>query len=159
MIEHLLALYEKNLDYARRLVADVPDEKLAHQPAPRMNHPAWVLGHLARAADFTLAIFEQQPLCPPEWAKVYGRDSQPTSDRGAYGSKAELLHALERAHQHVSAALRCADWTRLDGPPAENYRARFPTKWQLLIHMMTGHEQMHLGQLSAWRRVQGMPSV
>ena len=43
----LLHTWSLNLGYAKRLVADIPDGAMALQPAPGMNHAAWVLGHLA----------------------------------------------------------------------------------------------------------------
>ncbi len=33
--------------YCRMLVGDIADERLAEQPLPDVNHPAWILGHLA----------------------------------------------------------------------------------------------------------------
>lgn len=47
MIGPLLHAWNLNLGYAKRLVADIPDDKMAIQPAPGINHAAWVLGHLA----------------------------------------------------------------------------------------------------------------
>jgi len=35
------------IGFCRRLLADIPDERLAEQPVADVNHPAWVLGHLA----------------------------------------------------------------------------------------------------------------
>jgi hypothetical protein len=51
MTDPLLHTWTLNLGYAKRLVADIPDDTMALQPAPGMNHAAWVLGHLACTAD------------------------------------------------------------------------------------------------------------
>ena len=34
-----------------------------------------------------------------------------------------------------------------------------PTAGDLLAHVLTTHATMHLGQLSAWRRLKGLPAV
>jgi hypothetical protein len=47
----LLYTLATNLDDAQRLSADIPDDTMVVQPAPGMNHAAWVLGHLACTAD------------------------------------------------------------------------------------------------------------
>ena len=51
-------------------VADIPDDQIALQPAPGMNHAAWVLGHLACTADMLGAMIGLTPICPPEWASL-----------------------------------------------------------------------------------------
>ncbi len=159
MIQDLLFLYDRNLEYARKLVADVPDDQMVLQPAAGMNHPAWVLGHLAGVANVILPTCGQPPLFPPEWKALYGRDSKPLPDRARYASKQELVEALEWSHAKVKEALGSLDPKALAGPPPQPYAARFPTLAMLVIQMLTGHEQTHLGQLSAWRRVRGLPPV
>ncbi|MEI6256159.1 MAG: hypothetical protein WCQ77_05885 [Planctomycetota bacterium] len=47
MLAPLLHTWTLNLGYAKRLVADIPDDKMAFQPASGMNHAAWVLGQLS----------------------------------------------------------------------------------------------------------------
>ena len=51
MTDPLLHTWNLNLGYAKRFVADIPDDTMALQPAPGMNHAASVLGHLAYTAD------------------------------------------------------------------------------------------------------------
>ena len=51
MLSPLIHTWNLNLGYAKRLVADIPDDQMAFQPAAHMNHAAWVLGHLACTAD------------------------------------------------------------------------------------------------------------
>jgi hypothetical protein len=159
MINDLLFLYDRNLRYAKSLVEDVDDSKMAIQPAPAMNHPAWTLGHLAVTGDVLLQMFGHTPACPADWKDNFGRESTPSSDRSRYPSKEKLIEALERTHASVKETLSHVDPRELDTPPPQRYVARFPTKRTLVIQMLTGHEQTHLGQLSAWRRIQGMPPV
>jgi hypothetical protein len=44
-------------------------------------------------------------------------------------------------------------------PAPERMRSRFPTVANVLLGLMTSHFASHLGQLSAWRRAVGLPSV
>ena len=161
MIEALLAMYEKNLDYSRRLVADIPDARATAQPSPQspMNHAAWVLGHLAQVADFYGTQLGLPATAPKEWGAMFGGSSKPSDGQG-YPSKAALLKALEDGHARVAAAVRAKETALWQTPPAdEKRRQRFPTMGHFLVHVLINHEAIHLGQLSAWRRVQGLPSV
>ena len=42
----LLSVITHARNQTLKLVADLSDDQLANQPAPKMNHAAWVLGHL-----------------------------------------------------------------------------------------------------------------
>jgi len=156
----LLHTWNMNLGYAQRLVADIPDDKMALQPVPGMNHAAWVLGHLACTADMLGAMIGVKPVCPPEWASLFDWNSSPSSDASQYPSKATLLKALEDAHAGIAAALPGVPESRWsDTTPLEAVRGFLPTLGDCFVFVMAAHENMHLGQVSAWRRVQGMGQV
>jgi hypothetical protein len=156
----LLHTWNLNLGYAKRLVADIPDETMALQPASGMNHAAWVLGHLACTADMLGDMIGLKPVCPPEWPSLFDWNSSPSSDAGLYASKATLLTALEDAHARIAAALPNVPESRWsETTPLEAVRGFLPTMGDCFVFVMAAHENMHLGQLSAWRRVQGMERV
>jgi hypothetical protein len=160
MIDPLLHTWNLNLGYAKRLVADIPDATLALQPAPGMNHAAWVLGHLACTADMLGAMIGLQPICPAGWAALFDWNSTPSADSGRYPTKAVLLQALEDAHAGIAAALPAVPASRWsETTPLEAVRGFLPTMGDCFVFVMAAHENMHLGQLSAWRRVQGMERV
>jgi hypothetical protein len=160
MTDPLLHTWNLNLGYAKRLVADIPDDKMAVQPAPGMNHAAWVLGHLACTADMLAAMIVAKPVCPADWASRFDWNSSPSSDTSRYPSKATLLQALEEAHAQIAAALPNVPESRWsETTPLEAVRGFLPTLGDCFVFVMAAHENMHLGQLSAWRRVQGMERV
>jgi len=160
MLAPLLHTWNLNLGYAKRLVADIDDDRMAFQPEPHMNHAAWVLGHLACTADMLGTMIGVQPACPPEWTSLFDWNSSPYSDASRYPAKAVLLGALEEAHARVAAALPGIPESRWsETTPVEEVRGFLPTLGDCFVFVMAAHENMHLGQLSAWRRVQGMGRV
>jgi hypothetical protein len=162
MIDHLLLTYQRNLEYAQKLVADVPDGKMTIQPAQgtTMNHAAWLIGHLATTSTFVAGLLGAKAAVPAEWEKLFGYGSKPASDPNEYPAKAELLRALEASHGTVAAAVRKLPTARWSDPfPMAEMRSFVPTLGDGVVFLLTTHEGMHLGQLSAWRRAQGLPSV
>ncbi|MFM8577784.1 MAG: DinB family protein [Planctomycetaceae bacterium] len=105
MTDPLLHTTSLKLGYAQRLVADISDAGMALQPAPGMNHDAWVLGHLACTADMLGAMIGLKPVCPSDWPTLFDWNSTPSSDASLYPSKATLLKALEDTHAQIAAAL------------------------------------------------------
>jgi uncharacterized damage-inducible protein DinB len=101
-----------------------------------------------------------KPVCPAEWAARFDWNSSPSSDASQYPSKATLLQALEDAHAKIAAALPDFPQSRWqETTPLEAVRGFLPTLGDCFVFVMAAHENMHLGQLSAWRRVQGMGRV
>lgn len=165
MIEALIAMSQKNLDYTNRLVADLSPDKMALQPngvtGKPMNHPAWVLGHLAFVADFYAGVLGgDPPTAPKHWADLFGMNSAPQPDASKYPAKDELLKALVDGRSRLTAVARAkpADFW-LQPVADEKRRARFANNAALAVHMLVNHDAIHLGQLSAWRRALGLPSV
>jgi hypothetical protein len=106
------------------------------------------------------AMIGVKPACPPEWAALFDWNSNPSSDASRYPAKSVLLKALEDAHAGIAAALPGVAESRWsETTPLEAIRGFLPTMGDCFVFVMAAHENMHLGQLSAWRRVQGMARV
>jgi hypothetical protein len=160
MRAHLLKAAAVNVDYARRLVADIPEDRMAEQPAPGMNHAAWVLGHLAYVFDSMISVWDQKPSMSSEWKELFNVPSQPHPDRSRYPSKAALWDAYEKAYQRIVDAVKAASDADMDREfPNPKLRGSLPTVGVAMVHILTSHQGQHLGQLSAWRRALGMPGV
>jgi hypothetical protein len=48
MIPELLNSLALNLDFLRRMVADLDDNQMVGQVGGVVNHPAWTLGHVSQ---------------------------------------------------------------------------------------------------------------
>jgi len=153
-------LYGFALQMCRMLTADLDDSKLTIQPMAEVNHPAWILGHLAVATDYALQTMGQRRVCSKEWHEKFGRGSKPLPERSIYPTKDELFSAIERGHELVTSALQNAPAERLSAPnPVDFLKKPLPTVGDLLAHLMTTHVAFHLGQLSMWRRQMGFAPI
>ncbi|MEM9701826.1 MAG: hypothetical protein AAF907_05225, partial [Planctomycetota bacterium] len=54
VLRHARTCYRVHTNYGQSLVADVPDDRFAEQPAPGINTPAWIFGHVAIVGNFAL---------------------------------------------------------------------------------------------------------
>ena len=121
MNQHLLRAAAINLDYGKKLVAEIPDEKMCVQPAPGMNHAAWVLGHLTFVADSMIKALDQTPGMSREWVELFNLSSKPTDERARYPSKAALLDAYEKAYARLSKP-------STPKPPTKRWTANSPIR-------------------------------
>jgi hypothetical protein len=148
------------MQFCRTLVGDVADERLAEQPLAGVNHPAWILGHLAWAADGALAMLGAQRILPDEWKTLFASGSKPSASRAVYPSKDQLLRAVEEGYLQVRQKAASASPEQLSRPTTSP-RAKeiLPTFREMVAFLLTGHMGVHLGQLSSWRRMIGLPPM
>jgi len=144
--------------FGEQLVADIAPEDFCRQPEPGMNHPAWIIGHLAFAADGHSRYVGGEPQLG-DWQDRFGFGSKLTTDPGDYPDKEALLAAWTQANERYAAAASTADPAALAEPTKGPLGQAFPSVGDFICFSMTGHTALHLGQLSAWRRADGRPPL
>ncbi len=158
MFPLLLSRFDFQLKYLGQLVEDVPPGAFSIQPVPGMNHPAWIVGHLAWACDSLVTLLGGEKSLDEAWSQTFNFRSKADPDPLRYPEKDVLWTALVLGHEKGAEAVRDADPAILERPlPLELFRPLLPTIGDAVVHLLTTHEATHLGQLSAWRRAMGFP--
>lgn len=157
------------LRYAKRVLESVPEDRFSRLAAPggqpiQSNHPAFVVGHLSLYPVKVLELLGQNDAAarpPADYLSLFSKDAQclDDADGSKYPRKEELLAVFQRTYDAAQAALRACDDAVLLGPnPVDTpMKTLCPTLGSMLAFYMTGHVTMHLGQISAWRRMEGLP--
>lgn len=115
-VETLLIGWEKNADYAQRLVADLSEAQMVAQPAPGTNHPAWTFSHLSAYHPTVVALLRGQPADDP-LTHEFGMKSKPETNRTVYPMKEDLIQNFLDGHEAVMEALQAADEAILAARP------------------------------------------
>lgn len=155
--------------YAERLLVDVTQQNYAQFASPggvviKSNHPAFVLGHLSlypvRTMQY-LKLPDGPTIFPASYEPLFkfGVECQDDPAGKVYPPLAEMKAFFFESYKAAIAAIESADDEAFDGPnPAEGrLRDLFPKLGMALNFYMIGHTQVHLGQISAWRRAMGLP--
>ena len=171
-LRHARRCYEVHTAYGAALAADIPEDRLADRPHPGMNPPVWLLGHVAVVGNFALSLLdglgidapdgEAGPVDLPGWREHFGVGTEPLvyADGFAPPTGDELRAAVARTHARFLAATAHVTPEMLTEPlPIERLAARFPTHGDILTHLLTSHDAVHWGQLSAWRRAAGLGAI
>lgn len=158
MIESILRSHRYSIEHLAGLVGDVPEERMAEQPAGMVNHGAWTIGHLTVSCQAIGEEFGIGAWLGADWPGRYGTGSVPRAERAAYPSKGELLAALRDGHVRLAARLR-ADWESVGVRPLPDarYRSVLPTLGDAAVQILVSHTAYHVGQVAIWRRALGMP--
>jgi hypothetical protein len=130
---------------------------MAEQPLAGVNHPAWILGDLAWAAGGALGMLGADKTLPAEWATLFRPGSTPSAQRGLYPSRDELLRAVEQGYHQLRQRVAIAHPEQLSQPTTHRRtKETLPTLRDMVAFLLSGHLGGHLGQLSAWRRMNGL---
>jgi hypothetical protein len=157
MIDELIDSCTKVVEFLQRLVIDVPEEMMTRQPHSAVNHPAWVIGHLIYSFQLIGGEMGLSSWLAPNWEQRFGTGSTPADALEAYPSKLELLELLSDAKQRVVRRVVELGIDGLSVPlPDVRHRHVFPTLGHAVLHVLTSHAAVHVGQISVWRRVAGL---
>jgi hypothetical protein len=158
-----------SLGYAERLRAGLPPDRVARfasvgGTAVESNHPAFIYGHLSLYAPKILhQIGHPAPPVPDDFEIRFSKDATCVDDVDGdlYPAFDDVTAFFFEGHRMVSAALRSTPDEVFDRPnPAEGrMRELFPTIGSVQTFYCGGHMMMHLGQLSAWRRMLGLAAA
>jgi hypothetical protein len=149
--------------YGELLVKDIPADQFAHMPHPTMNHPAFNIGHLSLYPNrvFTLLGQPKGVVEKPGYSGLFQAGVQCVEQDGRYPHKDEIVgNYLERYNTIATVLADVSDETFQHENPLEGrLKELFPFVGSAVNFLLIGHHMSHLGQISAWRRAVGLPSV
>ena len=126
------------------------------------NHPAFIYGHLSLYAPQILQPDRRTPPppCPTHFEIRFSKDAKCIDDRDVdlYPPMDEIVTFFLEGHRMVTGPSAARPTTSFQQPnPAEGrMKELFPTLGSVQTFYCGGHMMMHLGQMSAWRRMQGL---
>ena len=161
ILEQEIKVYRFLEGYGEMVLADIAAEDAYKLICDGGVHPAWCIGHLAWVGNRVLLLCGAEAKIDTEaWRELFGGGSSPTHDPGAYPGWEELKDIWRQGHKDVAAIVPTLTDEQLSQPnPNDRMREGLPTVGDFLSFVLTGHEAMHLSQLSTWRRVQGRPPL
>jgi DinB superfamily len=152
--------YKFSVGYLKSLLEGIDADKMTHQFFPGMNHPVWIVGHMAATMEFAAKMAGTSYQAPEGWGELFGMGSNPVDEAGKYPDLATLLAEWDKAIETVAPALeKLTEDVLAAEMPDEGFRQMMPTIGDGLTFILNGHIAMHAGQLSAWRRANGMPPL
>ncbi len=152
-----------NLRYAEQLVATIPADIFAKMPLKELNSPAFYIGHLSIYCDRICTLLGRGDVVRP---MPYAREPYEGSARcveqpGLYADKDLLVSTFLTRQRQAIEVFSCADDRAFaaEHPAEGRFKEMFPTVGSVTAFLLTDHTSIHLGQISAWRRVVGLGPV
>jgi len=155
-----ITLFRLSIAFTQKAFGDIPEEQMRAQPAPGINPPVWLLGHMCVGWDSALRLIGQRGICPADYRRNFGPGSSLDAMPAELPPKKEMLETLSRIGDLLLAELpKVPDELWSKSNPSKFLTAELPTILDLSTHLLIGHHMMHIGQLTVWRRLMGLPSI
>lgn len=157
------------LRYADRLLKDIPEDRFARMSAPGgqpiiANHPAFILGHLCLYPEKVASLLSSDTpaaLPPAEFEGLFSKTATCTDDvdGSLYPAPKLICSVFETTYAAAIECISQADDGLLltDNPVDSPMKHVLPTLGSMLNFYLGSHVMIHLGQLSTWRRMEGLP--
>lgn len=166
--EGLIVLSKPSRGLAEALTADIQPDRFARfargsQGMIQANHPAWIMGHLALYPSKCLELVGDSPSGPDaSWETLFSKDSQAQDDPEGtiYPAMSEIVsRCLEEIDRTVQRLSELDDDVFQAPQPVERWKQRMPKVGDAFAFLLGPHAMFHLGQLSTWRRCEGLGPV
>jgi hypothetical protein len=151
------------LGYAESLLKDVKSEQFSRLAVVNgrtieSNHPAFAYGHLSLYGPRILRQFGQAgPEVPEGYEALFSQHAKCVDDPDGmiYPPMAEITAAYFDGYRSALSLLRWLPDEALQAanPMGGRMTELFPTLGSLHAFYCGGHMMLHLGQVSAWRRM------
>jgi len=155
-----------SLGYAKRLLVDVPSDQCARFASPGgqsvvSNHPAFIYGHLSLYPSKILSQLGGSALALPDgFEKVFSHQATCVDDADGdiYPEMEKITEFFfEGYHAAGDAITKASDETLAQPNPGSGRIVElFPTLGSMQNFYVGGHMMIHMGQMSAWRRMIGL---
>lgn len=159
---------QHSINYAERLIVGVAPVQFARLAMPggvaiQSNHGAFILGHLSIYGPRIVQHLsgDVNGIAPSvRFVEAFSKDAKCIDDPDGvrYPPMDEIVAAFFATYRAALQPLRSADDALMAqaNPSGGRLTELFPTIGSMLTFYAGGHVSMHLGQMSAWRRMLGL---
>jgi hypothetical protein len=147
--------------YAQTLLPGIDPEAAASFPkGVKTNHPTFVYGHLAIYPDRIFKLMGRDDLAKPDarfdeaFSPLAECEHDPSGAK--YPKFSEVTSRYTERTEALLKFLETADDETLAAANPGPMKEMFPTVGAQIAFMLQAHTMMHLGQVSAWRRMMGL---
>ena len=149
---------EKARQQTLTLIEDLREDQRCLQSVPGENHPAWILGHLLLGDIYLLHLLKIQELSEdfPDLLRKYRPGTTPVPSMKHYDAMHILVERLARTGALRLEAIREMNSEAFAQSIPDDLLAQVQPTIGHHLQALIFHEGHHGGQLSSWRKGQGL---
>ncbi len=156
----IINLFNFQLLYLKKVVRNIPEERLYEKQLEGFNSAGWLLGHICvEADDVFIHLNVSYNKLEPTWYTWFKNSTGVVKSFDDLPTKELLLSKLEERYNLLSSLyLNLTDGQRLSSHPSEMLKEVFPTLDSWFAHHLTTHLAIHNGNIVVWKKMIGLDS-
>ena len=156
--QDIISLFEFQQSYLLKTVANISDEIAYTKQDQGINSAGWVLGHLcAEGVDVLIKLGAHDTVYSVDWLGLFGSDAPSLDLQANLPSLSRAVHDFNEIYERVIAAYRALPAHAFeDDPPSKLLKDHLPNKHVWLLHHITTHIAVHIGNLVVWKKLNGL---
>ena len=160
MLDSEIACNKFMMEYLILLTEDLADDDLWPESIAETstgNPAGWILGHLAVSTDYALRMCGERFQCSKDWHRTFARGTRSNVCPEFSVTVSELVETTVSGNEQIQKACSKLPAEMLEKEHNVDFLKDTPltSNRDVLVHLMTTHPAIHLGQLSTCRRTLG----
>jgi uncharacterized damage-inducible protein DinB len=156
--ETIITLFNFQLLYLKKIIRNIPEERLYERQLYGFNSAGWLLGHICvEAEDVFIHLNISYSKLEPNWSIWFKNSTGDIKSLNDLPTKDQLLSKLEERYALLSSVyLNLSDDERLTKHPSEMLKKVFPNLDSWFAHHLTTHIAIHCGNIVVWKKMIGL---
>ena len=154
----IIELYEFQFNYLKKIVENIPNDRLYELQLDGYNSAGWILGHLCVEAEdplSSLAINYQQ--VNENWLTWFRNTTANISSLDNLPTKEDLLKVLEYRYQFLADSYTSLTIEESNQPNTSTMLKKIFTSYDSwFAHHIVTHLAVHCGNLATWEKMIGL---
>jgi uncharacterized damage-inducible protein DinB len=157
----ILELFNFQMRYLHKLVANIPDELLYAKQMAGYNSAGWILGHLCVEAEDALQkmdLVREEDRIDPLWWRWFENTTGKidTVDR-SLPDKATLMRTLDQKYKQLGEIYGSLTAAQRASPHPSTFLRQVLSSYDAwFAHHLTTHIAMHCGNIVVWKKMLGL---
>jgi hypothetical protein len=156
--ETIISLFNFQLLYLRKIIRNIPEDRLYERQLDYFNSAGWLLGHICvEAEDVFNHLNISYDKLDLNWYAWFKNSTGAIESLDDLPTKQQLLVKLEERYTLLSSLyLNLSDKQRLTDHPSKMLKEVFPNLDSWFAHHLTTHIAIHCGNIVVWKKMIGL---
>ena len=156
--KQIIELSNFSIHYFKKLVQNIPEDKIYEKQVEGINSAGWIMGHLCAEATDLFTIFPPPIKMDYTWLMKFHNTAPKLQITKELPSKTEMLKVFDEFYDYLQKLYLNLTDEEMNKPcPGNILPKHFKSMSGSFHHHLTTHIFVHCGNLVVWKKLMNLP--